>query len=524
MADDASAESSSTVRTFGGRKYSSKNAFGTSVVIAPEVFPNYRYGNKAMNQMLAESIEVFDIEGTDEGTIRNAHTEGNTAKEVIGEEDIEEVVMINGRIPDNIFDSLESGPKDDKDDQCGDFNEEFESALMDSLDEPSVYTIAWAAQLDFRKPKTWPSLLILLMTMLCQVFVPVAILYTHYDGMEIKVSNFCPGPWSHASDLVDDSWDYGVDGTLDGFLVMQENKSPTPMPTTSHKPSTNSDSGDEGGGGGGGGGGRRYLADGEKLIRHLPENAQYWKVAFAVRDSKRDDDSTDDNAVVHSYYHRHFDSSFNTGHAVIIIEKIASFCLGMFLLSTLLGTLLEMKFFLILNYITKSNSNWIHNLAFFNQFISLVLTLVCTQVLFIDSPGITDLLLNCAALGFVVEVDNCFAWFYAKTFDFPTLRSVRNRCDLVVGHIKDNFERMEERSALRKAYGTRNMWALFKINKVLAIYDYVLIGVFMTIGIMLCLVSSVCLQNNQKYPNLSESEEFQGHMHDFKKQQNADRL
>ena len=68
------------------------------------------------------------------------------------------------------------------------------------------------------------------------------------------------------------------------------------------------------------------------------------------------------------------------------------------------------------------------------------------------------------------------------------------------------------------------MWALFKINKVLAIYDYVLIGVFMTIGIMLCLVSSVCLQNNQKYPNLSESEEFQGHMQDFKKQQNADRL
>ena len=168
MADDASAESNSTVRTFGGRKYSSKNAFGTSVAIAPEIFPSYRHGNQQINQILStqplESIEIVDIEGNDEGNIRNAHIEGNTAKDVIGEEDIAEVVMINGRIPDNIFDSLESGPKDDKDDQCGDFNEEFESALMDSLDEPSVYTIVWAAQLDFRKPKTWPSLLILLMT------------------------------------------------------------------------------------------------------------------------------------------------------------------------------------------------------------------------------------------------------------------------------------------------------------------------------------------------------------------------
>mgnify|MGYP001176313124 CR=1 FL=1 len=225
-------------------------------------------------------------------------------------------------------------------------------------------------------------------------------------------------------------------------------------------------------------------------------------------DNGHDDDKADDDSTVKSYYERFFQPEYNEMELNVILEKISAFCLSLFLFTTLLSTLMEIKFFLVLNFLTKSEYNAIHVIAFFNQYSALLLTLACTQILFIDAPNIRDLMLNCAALGFVVEVDNCFSALFSHSLRLPYLYSVRLRSDRVLSHIRDNYKNMKERTELRTAYATKKMAPLWNIHKVLAMYENFFMFFFIVVGVLMTGVGAYCIPNNQEMANLSGNKEF----------------
>ena len=480
--------------------------------IAPEYFPGDRVGNAAINSMVkpnADAAIVFDIEegdnnsnGTVYGSSKTVRKEGD-----IGGDSEVALPMISGVIPKGFFADEEDGEKQEEEEKedFGMFNEDFEGQLLDFLDEPSIYTVAWAAQLNFLKPKSWPTLLLLFITFLCQVFVPGVILYNMTEGQQFSIENYCPGPYTTYETIVDDDKAYGVSGTIGGFLHLSRDITPTPAPTTaSHQrvPAPAPAPGPA----------ARHLENGENLARQTHQDnyaGELWHAEFHVDNNKKDDDEySEDDATIQSYYERNFEPEFNETKIVIIFEKITSLILSLFLLASLISTLVELKFFLVLNHISKSKWNGIHTFAFFSQYLSLILTLLCTQVLFIDSPSIRDQLLNCAALGFVVEVDNCFSVIFSHTLYIPTLPAVRVRCDKTLSHIKENFERLKERDELRKAYASKSFWKLYKVHKVLAVYENVALHMLLFIGVAMSFVATICIPNNQQFPNLFSLDQF----------------
>ena len=297
------------------------------------------------------------------------------------------------KVPSTIFDGL----KEEEAAviaECGSFDDVFEEHFLEHLDDPGVYLIVWAAQLNFWTPHAWPALLLLLITTVVQVGIPFALLYTAYEGVYMSFDNVCPGPSSRTEDPVVDDEGFQVHGKLIGELVLNGQRSP----------------------------GTEFLVDGGQAL----------------------DDSRDDDRTVRHKYDRSFEESYNEESHVILVERITAFFLALYLFASLLDTLLEVKIWLILAHATHSPWNILLDIGAFARLSAMFLTIICTQVLFIDSPEVRDLLLNCAALGFVAEVDNTMATFFKPYFScFPTLRDIRARCDRVLGHIKSNWDRSE---------------------------------------------------------------------------------
>ena len=229
-----------TIRTFGGKKYSSSTGLGMGpapvapelhTIGVPEFFPNDRVGNAALNAMIEPSQfeqVVYDLDGV-ENIQLGSYEEKGGAKE---EED-SPPPPVSGRIPRDIF---EGDWVDREEEDFGRFGEKFDEAFMDYLDEPSIYTIAWAARLDFRKPKSWPTLILVTMCFMCQVFIPVGVIAISYEGRVLTFNAVCPGAYTSVFDEVDDDARLAVDGTLSGMLLLRKELTPTSPPVPAPAP------------------------------------------------------------------------------------------------------------------------------------------------------------------------------------------------------------------------------------------------------------------------------------------------
>mmetsp|Transcript_27583 Transcript_27583/g.75058 ORF Transcript_27583/g.75058 Transcript_27583/m.75058 type:complete len:332 (-) Transcript_27583:222-1217(-) len=135
-------------------------------------------------------------------------------------------------------------------------------------------------------------------------------------------------------------------------------------------------------------------------------------------------------------------------------EKMASFILSVYLMSTLSGTLFECLNFLVIDSVFSAcpaDSFWLV-LGCWVEVISVILIMIATQLLFLDSPAIADQLLNCVALNFLCEVDNSMVGLIQRTAIVPGLGQYHARSMAVLNHFTENWEGSAEREALHAAY------------------------------------------------------------------------
>mmetsp|Transcript_27580 Transcript_27580/g.75045 ORF Transcript_27580/g.75045 Transcript_27580/m.75045 type:complete len:295 (-) Transcript_27580:222-1106(-) len=149
-------------------------------------------------------------------------------------------------------------------------------------------------------------------------------------------------------------------------------------------------------------------------------------------------------------------TSYFKREADIIIgnEKMASFILSVYLMSTLSGTLFECLNFLVIDSVFSAcpaDSFWLV-LGCWVEVISVILIMIATQLLFLDSPAIADQLLNCVALNFLCEVDNSMVGLIQRTAIVPGLGQYHARSMAVLNHFTENWEGSAEREALHAAY------------------------------------------------------------------------
>uniref|UniRef100_A0A7S2C2I3 Uncharacterized protein n=1 Tax=Florenciella parvula TaxID=236787 RepID=A0A7S2C2I3_9STRA len=339
--------------------------------------------------------------------------------------------------------------------------------MLATLEEPSIYTLLWASHVaDNQGMKRVPRatkyfvILLVFLTASIQVFIPVTLVYINvvwlnYDDDSPTLGSFsdwwyatCPGLhqpdsaycdedryWSQydiehepgaKDNLCDDDWvtdaddifpgdvvekRFGGGNYISGDIVQMDPTAKVPVPHT-------------------------VTLDGEE--KHLLFTE--WQNTT----TKIQLDAVAMKKVILGTKNKHFKREFM---GLVILEKISSFFLSVYLMSTLTPTLAECSNFLLVNRIFSSTNGegfWLV-IGCILQIISIIVVMLATQLLFLASPAIEDQLLNCAALGFLCEVDNAMAGSVAAS---PLSEEFNLRAQTVICHFIDTWEDSEEKEEL----------------------------------------------------------------------------
>lgn len=183
---------------------------------------------------------------------------------------------------------------------------------------------------------------------------------------------------------------------------------------------------------------------------------------------------------------------------VVILEKMTAFILSVYLSSSIVSTIQEAWCFLKLAHVFRRGSAfserfWLY-LGVTVQMMSVLMIVLATQLLFIDSPTMADQLLNCVALNFLVEVDNSIV---NLTQAFPGFQAFDIRSKFVTGHIVENWETSTERASYVQDLNKLKKDKSFKnVSKPLYYFQWIYI-IYIFFVTAISVLGSICISNSQ---------------------------
>lgn len=393
-------------------------------------------------------------------------------------------------------------------------------SVVSTVEEPSMYVLMWAMAVGDNRgvPQTdrasrWSAKLLTLLTALIQVLVPILVINTLLFNEEGKIDwkEVCPG-W-----ILDDTTSYcdhgfnhqwrstdkiktGVSPNHcdDDFLLEADDIFPASIEEYKFKDHDDNKFKDD----------DDYFQsfisgtmamDGQQPVHTVKISSLGTQSMKFEHFQKTHVNITLDMAALRNVLLNENEEYWTREIRLTVIEeKITAFILSVYLSSSIVSTIQEAYCFLKLIHVFRKGASftehfWLY-LGCVVEMISVVLIVVATQLLMIDSPTMTDQLLNCVALNFLQEVDNSVVLL---TQFFPGCQSFDVRSKFVLAHIVDNWETSTEKAAYVQDLETMKKEGTFRnVAKVLHRFQMVY-WFYICFIIVLSTGGSVCISRSQ---------------------------